>query len=343
VYDRLRPDWRSHPLLEWRFSLDIGKHAAACIVALVVICTFRLLHSAGLARAALPATLVMAFGSELWTIGSQALWQHGPAALMLVLALQLLMSERQPARLRTAAAGACAALMCAIRLVDLVFAAAIFLWVLRFRTRSVGWLLLGMAPIVALTLAHNVYWFGTPLGGQTELDALHPQQHAITAAWSANPLPGMAGTLISPSRGLLVFMPWVLVVVLVYPWSRGEMAAGSLCRWMVISLVPYLSAVSAYGVWWGGFCYGPRYWTETSPILALMFGCAWQWAGRFKHGLRVGLVITAAWAVGLQALGAFCYPSSWNLTPQNVDTHHDRLWDWSDSEVSRCIREKLLK
>jgi hypothetical protein len=46
-------------------------------------------------------------------------------------------------------------------------------------------------------------------------------------------------------------------------------------------------------------------------------------------------------AIGIQAIGAFCYPSSWNQKPLNVDYHHERLWDWRDTELSRCVLESL--
>ena len=44
------------------------------------------------------------------------------------------------------------------------------------------------------------------------------------------------------------------------------------------------------------------------------------------------------WGMGVQAIGAFLYPSGWNAAPADVDIHHERLWDWSDSELTRCLR-----
>jgi hypothetical protein len=41
----------------------------------------------------------------------------------------------------------------------------------------------------------------------------------------------------------------------------------------------------------------------------------------------------------VQAIGAFCYPSSFNAVPGSIDHQHDRLWTWRDGELARCIRE----
>jgi hypothetical protein len=48
-------------------------------------------------------------------------------------------------------------------------------------------------------------------------------------------------------------------------------------------------------------------------------------------------------AIAIQVIGACFYPSTWNLEPLNVDLHHERLWDWRDTELSRCLREGLAE
>jgi len=48
---------------------------------------------------------------------------------------------------------------------------------------------------------------------------------------------------------------------------------------------------------------------------------------------------TIVFSIAVQCVGAFCFPSTWNLKPANVDLHHERLWDWRDTEISRCLHE----
>jgi len=63
-------------------------------------------------------------------------------------------------------------------------------------------------------------------------------------------------------------------------------------------------------------------------------------ASRCRHSCAAVLfALTIVLSIAIQAIGAFCFPSSWNLRPVNVDTHHERLWDWRDSELVRCLIE----
>jgi hypothetical protein len=52
-----------------------------------------------------------------------------------------------------------------------------------------------------------------------------------------------------------------------------------------------------------------------------------------------GLLVTGALAIAIQAVGAWCYPSSFNNTPNSIDHQHQRLWSWRDGEIARCLRE----
>lgn len=44
-----------------------------------------------------------------------------------------------------------------------------------------------------------------------------------------------------------------------------------------------------------------------------------------------------ALSIGVQFLGAEVYPSGWEVIPNNVDQNRERLWDWTDSEMTRCL------
>ena len=103
--------------------------------------------------------------------------------------------------------------------------------------------------------------------------------------------------------------------------------------------MPYFFLLSKYSVWWGGHCFGARYWTDVIPLFAIVlaFGLEWMWTA-FAHLVAVSY-LTIAFSIGVHGIGAFCYPSTWNQSPANVDLHHERLWDWRDTELSRCLIE----
>ena len=151
----------------------------------------------GVGRSALPAVLAACLGSDLWTVGSQAPWQHGPAALSLIAAIALL-HRRPPGPVRLALAGVFTALLVACRLMDIVFALAILAWLAWTNRRGLLWFL--PAPILAGTalLAYNIWFFDTILGGQARLERFHQKLHGVSGSWSGNLVDGLLGTLLQP-------------------------------------------------------------------------------------------------------------------------------------------------
>ena len=101
----------------------------------------------------------------------------------------------------------------------------------------------------------------------------------MSGTWSGNFVDGLLGTLISPNRGLLVFSPWIAVALLtlVVPAVRRRLSAHSLICVLIVSLIPYLIILSKYSVWWGGHCFGPRYWTDVIPLFAILFAYGLDW------------------------------------------------------------------
>ncbi len=342
VFPLIRPGWNQNVLLEWYYSREMAKHASAIIAAMAGVVLYRLLGRIGLGRVALPATLAAALGSNLWTIASQSLWQHGPAALALTTAL-LLLAVPNPSRLRFLLAGLAAGALVAFRALDIVFAAIITLWVLWHQSRRLAWFLPFPLLIGAALAGTNLRDFGTLLGGQAELEALHPELHGVSGPWSGDMLEGGVGTLFSPSRGLFVYTPWIAIALAVAPWTTGRLRRVPVVPWVLWGLIPFALILSKYAVWWGGFCFGPRYWTDVVPLFAIVLACGLEHARTRSRTLQLVFTMAIVLSIGVQIIGAFCSPSSWSLKPNNIDTHHERLWDWVDNEVTRCLSESLGK
>ena len=129
------------------------------------------------------------------------------------------------------------------------------------------------------------------------------------------------------------------LATLVVPAVRRRLAAHSLICILIASLIPYLIILSKYSVWWGGHCFGPRYWTDVIPLFAILFAYGLDWMLARSRVLVAISAMTVIFSIAVQIIGAFCYPSSWNFQPRNVDLHHERLWDWRDTELSRSLIE----
>ncbi len=156
----------------------------------------------------------------------------------------------------------------------------------------------------------------------------------------------LAGNLISPARGLLVYVPVLLFVVYLVAryWKRIKFQ-----RLVVLSLVVivgHLIAVSGFPHWWGGHSYGPRFTTGLVPWLVLpaILGVeAWlswrrehQSTQRERVRWRVQLTTGAALlfvSMFIHARGAMSHQTwLWNTRPIGVDERPERLWDWREPQ-----------
>jgi hypothetical protein len=88
--------------------------------------------------------------------------------------------------------------------------------------------------------------------------------------------------------------------------------------------VLYFLLHAATTSWGGGWCFGPRYLTETLPLLAVTALFATPPA---RPEARVLLVLATLWSFAIQAAGAYFYPTShWN--GRMGDDIEGAAWDW---------------
>jgi len=147
------------------------------------------------------------------------------------------------------------------------------------------------------------------------------------------PGPGLAGLLFSPSRGLLVFSPIVLIVGA----ARAHGDDRSILRWTLAAAAVQLLVYSSFSVWWGGFAYGPRYLLDLLPALIPAAAMATARLAAARPIWRLTAAAALVWSIAVAATGAFCYPHDrWNNDPESVDRFHHRLWDVRDSQIPRC-------
>lgn len=317
----------------------VAKITASLLVALAVVLQFRLAARYLPPGGAFLLAVAVGLGTNYWALASQTLWQHESVALGLSgAALMMAVPDDRLSAARRHAAGAFLALAVAARpqVAPAVLLLALSLIVRRrsWRDAAALWPLALVGGVVVLV---NLAWFGHVLGAMPQLEALHPTVHAVPGTWSRTPWLGAAGLLFSPSRGLLVFSPIVLVALAGVPavwrsgWHRAE-------RWLVVAAGAQVLLYASYSVWWGGFTYGPRYTLDLLPVLVPAGALGWLAIA----DARVARIMTAAalaWSLLVSGTGAWCYPNEqWNTFPDNVDVRHERLWQWSDPQFVRCWR-----
>jgi hypothetical protein len=187
-------------------------------------------------------------------------------------------------------------------------------------------------------LAYNLILFHNVLGGYGD----QLSEFTLGSSFLVN----MSGLLFSPSRGLLIYSPILLLSLLGYLRIR-DIDARSLRSFFYIagiSIPLELIVYSSFRVWWAGDCYGPRFLVCLLPFLATYIGLyldGWLYLDRIHRKEILYLCLIAViliWSIFVQVVGVFFYPNgNWDGTPQKVDLSPDRLWDWNDNPISRCL------
>lgn len=244
-------------------------------------------------RWTLPLALAFAFGSNTWMISSQALWQHGVGEFLIALALLLAISTATP--LRSLLLGAVCAGIAANRPPDALLAAAIALSSSWSHPRRIKWLTAGAALPAICLLYYNLAVIGHIAGGYGI--ARDPSNQFFRIGWS-----GFAGLLISPTRGLLVFTPFLLFA----PLGFIQRLRASHTRSLVVALGLAMSAqllLYSQADWRAGTSWGPRWLTDLLPVLVWMLAPALL----VSPFLRRSLWVTIAASIAVQTIGAFWY------------------------------------
>ncbi|HVT16074.1 MAG TPA: hypothetical protein VHQ90_07845 [Thermoanaerobaculia bacterium] len=286
--------WTEPRLL--RVAKVMEKLTASLLAASAAALLYLLLRRRAPPADALLLALAFAFGSNTWMIGSQALWQHGLAELLLAGALLLLTG---PCTIpRALAAGALCGLIAGNRPPDALLAAALGLYGLRWAGQRALWLAAlaaGAAVPLGLVLGYNAAAAGNILGayGIPERGAFF--HHGL--------LSGVAGLLVSPTRGLLVFSPFLLLVPAAL-W-HGLRDRGTRALTLAVG-VAALAQVLFYAKadWRAGYSWGPRWLTDLLPLLVWLLPPA---LAALRGAGRLAFVLAACASMAVQAVGAFWY------------------------------------
>ncbi len=141
--------------------------------------------------------------------------------------------------------------------------------------------------------------------------------------------------LFSPARGLFAWSPFLLLAVAaaLQTFRVGKTRSGLLSAATALACAASLLIHSAFPQWWAGHSLGPRYMSELTPLLFLLFLLS-PWRPR-RLALAAALTL---------ALPGFYFhwraanrpgPLLWNGTPENVDVRPERVWSWRDAQMLR--------
>ncbi|HSM13211.1 MAG TPA: hypothetical protein VLA66_04020, partial [Thermoanaerobaculia bacterium] len=279
---------------------------------------------------ALGSALAFGLASPHLAVDAQGLWAQTGETASLGLAVALL-SRRRLGTVGGAAAGIASGAAFFCRPTALLLLPVLAALPQRPARRALRAGLIAATVVVASVLLLQLRLYGHPLGGYGLLN-----EREGGAFGTAHLAEGMAGVLVSPSRGLLVFCPWVLMVALATCASRRPRARRvALGAW--ISAAAVLLAAAGHAKWWGGHSLGPRLAIEAAFALALALPPVWG-RGRRSAARRVALAALVILSAGLQlALARSAAAGDWNEAAI-VDHLAGRvLWRWKDSQLAAAL------
>lgn len=272
---------------------------AAAVVAIAVGLIALALRKLTDGRTALFAALILGVGTGAWSVAANALWQHGPD--MLWIAAGILLSVEH--RVWSGAAFGAAVLT---RPHTALVAAGSGLWQSWHEKRIRPAVLIGIGAAAGLAA---LIWYNAAVFGSPSISGGYGDSFA-TRASTFDPLDYLGNivlALVHPKRGLLVFSPFLILLIpglrsawrVAPAWVRGSAIGG------VLYLLVQLKANRYSG---GEYFWGYRYPLEmlaaSAPLLLLAYT---EWLrARSMLVQRVFWWLVAA-SVALTAIGAVAY------------------------------------
>lgn len=263
-----------------------------------------------------------AFGTQAWGIASRTMWMQAPSMLCLALALWFATRVTESPRW-FAALGSVLALAYFVRPTNAVPLLVFGGWVLVQHRAGLRRFVLGAGAVTAAFLSVNLALYGM---------LLQPYFRASRLALTSTVPQALLANLVSPSRGILVFVPVSILAVLGFRMLARSHALQSLDVVVAVIVVAYWIGVSCFPDWTGGWSYGPRFLADVVPLLMWFLPPVFDALARSRRALLVTLAgVLVVLSVGIQARGAFVErTSTWNWEPRFLDPA--RVWDWSDPQ-----------
>ncbi len=316
--------------IPWTLELLIASFFTA-LTAVLIYRIARLYLNVGLS---LVLTFIFAFCTTAWSVASRALWRHGPSMLMLTIALYLiLLAKKKPWLIQFVSLPL--ALSFTIRGHNGLSLAFITLFVLiQYRSYFLRYILWAM-PVAVPFVAYNLSIYQAPAS---------PYYSGYQPSISSSFFEGALGNLISPSRGLLIFSPVLILAILGVALKLKRRTFDQLDGVLISVIILHWLVISDWGVWWGGTAFGPRFFTDILPYWIYLMIPAMAALSTLSGRRKLALVsITAVLAgfsffVHYRGVSANEVMNEWHTWPISLGDRPTRVWDWSDIQFLRGLK-----
>ena len=325
----VNPDGTYNP----RGEVTIEAGLAAVLMAMLAVIFFFT------ARLLLPTswsaliTFGAAFGTQVYSTASRALWSDTWGIFLLGIVI-FLMVARETGRhhLNPILLATLLSWTYFTRPTYAIPIAAISIYLFLYQRK--------LLPLYALT---GAAWFvGFVFYSQSHFSRFLPEYYGVSRLLFNTFGTALAGNLVSPARGLLIFVPVLFFIGYLLLRYRRFLTHLGLVWLSLAIIVLHLIAISGFPHWWGGHSFGPRFTTGLVPWFVLLgilgINAMLRWRAQqaeketksfFWRAQLVSGVVLLFLSVIINTLGATSHATwLWNLRPRGIDEHPERLWDW---------------
>jgi len=275
--------------------------------------------------------LIFAFGTSAWSTASRGLWQHGPSMLMLSAALYLILLARTR-EWAIAFVGLLLALAYVVRPTNSLPLFFLSVFVLFRHRRHLFAYLLGLLIVLVPFVVFNWHIYR---------QILPPYYLPGRIGASSRFGEALIGNLISPARGLFIYMPFLIFSLYGIVLKFRQDGFLSLNLALVSVLLAHWVVISAFPHWWAGHSFGPRFFCDMIPFFIYFLIPVIEQIPRLRRGrLAMALILICLVLVsvfihyrGANSLDVLL----WNDFPISVDRDPSRLWDWRDISFLRGL------
>jgi hypothetical protein len=286
---------------------------------------------------------IFAFCTSMWSTASRALWQHGPSVLMLSLTLYiLLLAEMKPRLVQFASLPlAYAYVVRPTNSISVLFLTAyVFIAFRRYFLNYLFWSALIAIPFVLSNfIIYDNLLAPYYLPGRLEL-------------FGPTFLEALAGNMVSPARGLLIYSPIFLLSIYGIFLKIKKSQFNLLDMALIAILFFHWLIISSFPHWYGGYSFGPRFFSDMLPYLIYFLIpvlAVFPSPLTFRTlPLSILFMILLLFSFFIHLRGA-TQPNAaleWNRAidnvVENVDSAPQRIWDWSDPQFLRGLRPARL-
>jgi hypothetical protein len=273
-----------------------------------------------------------AWGTQVWSTASRALWSDTWGIFLLgIVVWMLVAAETGKHHIRPVLLATLLAWMYLVRPTYAIPVVAITVYIFLYHRRVAPWYVATGMVWLAGFVAYSWHNFGHLL----------PNYYLASRLTFGHFWEALAGNLISPARGLLVYVPVLFFVAYALVRYRKHVTQRRLAVMALFVIIVHWIVTSGFPHWYGGHSYGPRLMTGIVPWLVLLGilgvqallraseereteGLSAKWKLQYAMG---GVLLLMSMTIN--ALGATTHATAlWNIRPVDIDQQPSRIWDW---------------